>query len=193
MSDKTPSLGRYSARDRVIDELLILSVFAGEQRAVDRLGQRWSERLMRVATHMTGERELAEIAAQEAWVGICRNWHKLKDPAKFSPWAFGILRRKCFDAVRGQARRRKRISLMPDQSVGCRPALGELKIELNQAFDKLSPQHRTAAILYFAEELTLAEIAAALDRPLGTIQSRIHHARRKLKAALSGEDDDQTG
>ena len=193
MSDKTSSLGGYSARDRVIDELLILSVFAGEQRAVDRLGQRWSERLMRVATHMTGERELAEIAAQEAWVGICRNWRKLKDPAKFSAWAFGILRRKCFDAVRNKARRRQRDGRMVGEPATSQPARGELQVELSQAFDVLSPDHRTAAILYFAEELTLAEIAAALDRPLGTIQSRIHHARRKLKAALSGEDDDQTG
>jgi len=102
MSDKTPSLGHYSARDRVIDELLVLSVFAGEQQAVDRLGRRWNGRLLRVAMHLTGDLELAEMAAQEAWVGICRNWRKLKDPAKFSPWAFGILRRKCFDAVRGK-------------------------------------------------------------------------------------------
>jgi len=67
-----------------------------------------------------------------------------------------------------------------------------LQVELNQAFDVLSPDHRTAAILYFGEELTLAEIAAALGRPLGTIQSRIYHARRQLKAALSGENDEQT-
>ncbi len=70
MSDKTPSLGRYSARDRVIDELLILSVLAGEQQAIDRLGRRWNTRLLRVAMHITGDRELAEIATQEAWVGI---------------------------------------------------------------------------------------------------------------------------
>jgi len=65
---------------------------------------------------------------------------------------------------------------------------GELALELRQAFDVLTPDHRTAAILHFGEELTLAEIAAALDRPLGTIQSRIFHARRQLKAALSIDD-----
>ena len=188
MSDKTPSLGHYSARDRVIDELLVLSVFAGEQQAVDRLGRRWNGRLLRVAMHLTGDLELAEMAAQEAWVGICRNWRKLKDPAKFSPWAFGILRRKCFDAVRGKTRRRQRAGPMVGEPAPSQPARGELQVELNQAFDVLSPDHRTAAILYFGEELTLAEIAAALGRPLGTIQSRIYHARRQLKAALSGEE-----
>ncbi|MEO9968623.1 MAG: sigma-70 family RNA polymerase sigma factor [Hyphomonadaceae bacterium] len=189
---KDKALQRYSARDRVIDEMLVLGILAGEQRAVDRLGARWQMRLMRVAMHLTGDRELAEMAAQEAWVGICRNWRKLKEPAKFSPWAFGILRRKCFDAVRQKARNRDRSQAGAEAFETAQPALGELRMELSQAFDVLSAEHRTVAILYFAEELTLADIAAALDRPLGTIQSRIYHARRKLKAALSGEDNDQT-
>ena len=188
MSDKTSSLGGYSARDRVIDELLILSVLAGEQQAIDRLGRRWNTRLLRVAMHITGDRELAEIATQEAWVGICRNWRKLKDPTKFSAWAFGILRRKCFDAVRHKARGRRQVENMLAEPRVSHPPRGEMQIELSQAFDILSAPHRTVAILYFAEELTLAEIAAVLDRPLGTIQSRIHYARRKLQAALSEEN-----
>jgi len=190
---KSSSLSRYSARDRAVDQLLVLSVLSGDQRAVDRLGRRWQERLLRVARHLTGDMELAETAAQEAWIGICRNWGRLKDPASFSPWAFGILRRKCFDAVRKKARHAGRAA--PLQETGAeasQPACGELRVELSQAFDVLSPDQRTAAILYFAEELSLSEIAAVLDRPLGTIQSRIHYARRKLQAALSGEDNDQT-
>jgi RNA polymerase sigma-70 factor (ECF subfamily) len=143
---------------------------------------------MRVARYITGDEELAEMAAQEAWVGICRNWRRLNDPDKFSPWAFGILRRKCFDVARQAIRRSVRTAPLdgaPDPGV---PARGEMQIELSQAFDMLSPAHRTVAILYFGEELTLAEIAAVLDRPLGTVQSRIFHARKHLKAALSGEE-----
>lgn len=187
MSKSSP-LSRYSASDRVMDQLLVLHVLSGDQRAVDRLGVRWQGRLLRVARHITGDEELAELAAQEAWIGICRNWRRLSDPDKFSPWAFGILRRKCFDAARRATRRAARTSRMesaPEMSV---PARGEAQLELSQAFDALSPDHRTVAILYFGEELTLAEIAAVLDRPLGTVQSRIFHARRHLKAALSGED-----
>lgn len=186
MSKLSP-LPRYSATDRVMDQLLVLHVLSGDQRAVDRLGMRWQGRLLRVARHITGDEELAETAAQEAWVGICRNWHALKDPDKFSPWVFGVLRRKCFDAVRKKARYRTRESIMEATPQTSTPARGELQVELSQAFDTLSPDHRTVAILYFGEELTLAEIAAALDRPLGTIQSRIFHARRHLKVALSGD------
>jgi len=171
-----------------MDQLLVLHVLSGDQRAADRLGIRWQDRLMRVARHITGDEELAEIAAQDAWVGICRNWRRLKDPAKFSPWAFGILRRKCFDAVRKTARRNSHRASLDGAPEAGAPARGEMQLELAQAFATLSADHRTAAILYFGEELTLAEIAAVLDRPLGTIQSRIFHARRQLKAALSGEE-----
>lgn len=187
MSKSSP-LPRYSAADRVMDQLLVLHVLSGDMRALDRLGARWQVRLLRVARHITGDDELAEIAAQEAWVGICRNWRQLKDPEKFSPWAFGILRRKCFDAVRKASRNSARSAPLSMASERAVPASGEMQFELSRAFDSLSADHRTAAILYFGEELTLAEIATALDRPLGTIQSRIFHARRHLKAALSGED-----
>ena len=190
MEENSPSLARYSGRDRVIDELLVLSILAGEQQAVDRLGRRWSGRLLRVALHITGEIELAEMAAQETWIGICRNWRKLKDSGQFAPWAFGILRHKCMDAVRRKARRRARSMPLAEQRVTQSPARGDLKVELNQAFEQLTPPHRTTAILYFAEQLTLAEIAAVLDRPLGTVQSRVYHARQTLKAALSGDHNE---
>lgn len=191
MDEKT-LLARYSDRDRVVDQLLVLSVLAGEQRAVDQLGRRWQARLMRVALHLIGDVELAEHAAQETWVGICRNWRKLKDPGKFSAWVFGILRRKCLDTVRKSARYGARRAPLEAVSQASRPAFTHLQIELSQAFETLSADHRTVAILYFAEELTLAEIAAALDRPLGTIQSRVYYARRKLRAALLGESNEQT-
>ena len=52
----------------------------------------------------------------------------------------------------------------------------------------LPAEHRFAAHLFFIEGLTLAEIADAQGVPLGTAKSRLFHARRQLKAALSGDD-----
>ncbi len=57
-----------------------------------------------------------------------------------------------------------------------------------QAFAALAPEQRLAAHLYFVEGLTLAEIADVQDIPTGTAKSRLFHARRKLKVALSGEE-----
>ena len=55
-------------------------------------------------------------------------------------------------------------------------------------FAALPADQRLAAQLFFGEGLTLAEIAEVQAVPLGTAKTRLFHARRKLKAALSGDD-----
>ena len=74
---------------------------------------------------------------------------------------------------------------LPDVVV---PAQGEDSIAIAQAFGSLPPDQRFAAHLFFVEGLTLAELAEVQGIPVGTAKSRLFHARRKLKAALSGEN-----
>lgn len=66
--------------------------------------------------------------------------------------------------------------------------MAEQKYSIDQAMSLLGPQHQVAAVLFFGEGLTLAEIAFATGVPSGTVKSRIYHARQQLKAALSGEE-----
>jgi len=59
---------------------------------------------------------------------------------------------------------------------------------LNAAFASLPDDQRIAATLFFGEGLTLTDISDATCAPLGTVKSRLFHARQKLKAALSGSE-----
>ncbi|MEC7534157.1 MAG: sigma factor-like helix-turn-helix DNA-binding protein, partial [Pseudomonadota bacterium] len=61
-------------------------------------------------------------------------------------------------------------------------------VAIRHAFAALPTDQRFAAQLFFVEGLTLAEIAQVQSIPLGTAKTRLFHARRKLKAALSGDD-----
>lgn len=171
--------------DRVYDELLVTLVRAGNPEAGERLAARWQPRLLRTARRLLNNQEQAKDAVQETWVGICRGWMSLDDPAKFPAWAFSILHRKCADRIRVAQKQRAHetdtIADAPIQS-GVVDA-----ISVSQAFTQLSPDMRAAAVLYFSEGLTLAEIAIATDVPVGTAKSRIFHARQKLKAILDGE------
>lgn len=56
-----------------------------------------------------------------------------------------------------------------------------------RAVAELPPDQRAAVALFYLEDLRVAEIAAALDVPAGTVKTRLMHARRKLRAALEGE------
>lgn len=167
--------------DRVYDELLVTLVKAGDRAAGERLAARWHPRLIRTARRLLRNDDMARDAVQEAWLGIVRGVALLADPARFPGWAFGILHRKCADRIRRIGRERGVEEPPPDA------ASGEDRVAIDQAMARLSIEHRAAALLYFGEGLTLAEVAAATGVPLGIAKSRIFHARRLLAAALSGD------
>ena len=174
---------------RVFDELLVLHVQSGDRRALDRLAARWYPRLLVTARRLTGDAEAARDVVQESWAGIVRGLPRLSDPSKFRAWAFGILRRKCADHISFVSIKRARTGPMPEiDPAAVRPPDGA-RSDIERAFAELSPDHRTAATLFFAEGLTLIEVAAAMDVPVGTAKSRIFHARQHLKSLLKGDDD----
>ncbi len=175
---------------RVYDELLVRLARAGDRRAGERLARRWTPRLLRTARRMLGDAELARDAVQEAWAGICKGWRRLEDPAAFPAWAFGILHNKCRDTIRrNQAMRAREVGLETVREPAISPR-GEDAAAISGALSRLSLEHRTTAILFFGEGLTLAEIARATGVPEGTAKSRLFHARQKLRADLKGQDDE---
>lgn len=173
--------------ERVYDELLVTLARSGDRAAANRLAARWYPRLIRTALRLVRDRSDAEEAVQEAWAGICRGWPRLSDPAMFPGWAFGILRRKCVDRIRKSQTERNRTALIEAAPEPSQPARDELQVEIDQALAGLSDDHRLAAILYFGEGLSLNEIAAVTDVPVGTAKSRIFNARQHLKSRLKGE------
>ncbi len=171
-----------NAESQLYDELLVMLVQSGDRRAVERLASRWHKRLARTARRLLQDDEMALAASQEAWLSILRGIGNLRDPARFAPWAFGILRRRCSDALR----QKQSVAGQLDAECGTTGSQDDA-LAIRQAFASLPKEQRFAAQLYFVEGPTLAEIAEAQGVPLGTAKSRLFHARRKLKAALRGD------
>lgn len=175
--------------DALRDEWLVIRLQSGDRDAWGELAASWHPRLLRTARRYLGEDAGVEASVQESWVAILRSIGGLRDPARFAPWAFGILRRKCIDRVRLAQRDRGRSAELEDPPVA---PPQEDAAALRSALVSLPPDQRFAAQLFYVEGLTLAEIAEAQGVPQGTAKSRLFHARRKLKAALSdrpeGED-----
>jgi RNA polymerase sigma factor (sigma-70 family) len=171
---------------RVFDELLLIQARGGDIRAAERLAIRWYPRLLRTARRILLETDLAEDAVQEAWAAICSGWIGLQDTARFPAWAYAILSRKCADCLRKRIRQRTEV-LDPVPNVS--PPESERRLALNQAFANLPDDQRVAATLFFGEGLTLSEVSIATEVPVGTVKSRIFHARRYLKSALDRRHD----
>ncbi|QUL36502.1 RNA polymerase sigma factor [Erythrobacter sp. JK5] len=178
----------------VFDELLVMLAQQGDKRALERLHARWNPRLARAALRYTGDADLARDLVQECWIGIWKGLGRLRDPARFRAYAFAVLHRRGADHLRRVIGERTHAAALADNGTDdpSFPAMQAERLALHQAFAALPPDQRLAAHLHFVEGLTLREIAEVQDVATGTAKSRLFHARRKLKAALSGQTPETT-
>ena len=169
---------------QIADELLVLACQNGDAHAFERLVARWQKPLWRHARRVTGRDDLAWDALQEAWLAVVRGLRRLHDAARFEAWAHRIVRRKSADLVRGDKRRREaiaeaghRVDQDDDKDAGVTDALV-------RALRTLAPKHREVLALHYRDGFGIAEIAALLHIPAGTVKSRLHHARQQIKERL---------
>ena len=169
---------------------LTASAQAGSEAAFAALVRGWNPRLMAHAWRLLGDREAARDAAQGAWLEIARGLGTLRDPQAFPAWAYRITSRQAAGHIRRrQADRRLATDLERESLIADTPQEADdgASAALQQAIRALPPDQRAAIALHHFEGLSVAETAVALDAPVGTIKTRLMHARLKLKAALEGE------
>jgi RNA polymerase sigma-70 factor, ECF subfamily len=147
-------------------------------------------RILRLATGMLRDRDLAEDVAQETFVRAFRFYTSFRSESALSTWLYRIAVNLCIDAQRKQARTERlgdddeRAELPdpspePDRTLEAR----ELARHAAAALEKLSPDHKAILILREVEGLSYAEIASVLRIPKGTVMSRLFHARTNLQKA----------
>lgn len=182
--------------ERIFDEYLVAAALSGDHAAWQRLVQRWQPRLLRHAWRLLGDAERARDAVQEAWLEILRGLVRLQDLAAFPAWALRIVSRRC-QRLQPAANRECALEPEAEAALGDKAAhAGELAADMQSvraALDTLPAAQRSALALFYLEDLSVAEIAIALDVPPGTVKTRLMHARHKLRALLGGDADEQAG
>ena len=143
-----------------------------------------AEPLRRFATFLTGDPHHAADLAQEALVRTYRHWTRIEG-AEAAPYARKIL----VNLVRSEHRkvlvRRKYDRATDDPTVSPSARIDDW-MEISTALKVLSPIRRAAVILRFYEDMSEADIARILDRPVGTIKSDIHRGLARLRRELEG-------
>ncbi len=142
--------------------------------------------LRRLATAIVLDREVADDVVQDsllaAWQGIGR----LRDPALFRTW----LRRIVINRARNALRRPRSLRLVDAVGPIDSPVVADPSNEwsdalaVEAAMRDLSPDQRVCAALYYLERRRIADIAELLGIPAGTVKSRLHAARARLREAL---------
>lgn len=128
----------------------------------------------------------AQDAMQNALLLAYRHLEELRTFEKFKPWLLRILTRECWRL----AELRQREAPLPEARQGTPAPTPDIdtRLTLWQAVQALSPDHRTVILLYYYEDMPLADIAKALDISPAAAKKRLSRAREQLRGALRQED-----
>ena len=158
---------------------------AGDIEAFRHIVERYQAEAIGHATAILGAHEDAMDAVQEALIDAFQALDQLDLSRRFYPWFYVILRNRCYKLAHGHKKREMSSSnemeiLAPAASV--RP---EDSMLLEQAMLELSTEDRELITLRHLDGLSYQELAERLEVPQGTIMSRLHHARKKLRDRLA--------
>lgn len=194
-SDENPVL-------RDPDVRLMLRAKAGDETAFTKLVANYQDRLVGVLAHLLQNKEAAEDLAQEVFLRIFRARHGYEPTAKFSTWLFRIANNLANNQRRDTGRR-KEVALNVNDSgpLGPRPAerliaeksglmptrqydKAEMCAMVQAALATLNENQRMAVLLHRFEEMSYADIAAALETTPTAVKSLLSRARDNLREAL---------
>ena len=166
---------------------------AGDREAFRHLVERYQSEAFGHAVTVLGDREDALDAVQEAFLDAFRALDRFDPSRRFYPWFYTILRNRCFKLAAG---RRRREMERTDELELLSPAPGvspEEALLLERALLRMTDQERELITLRHLDGLSYEELAERLEVPVGTIMSRLYHARKKLREKLSRHLDRFSG
>ncbi|MFG3657071.1 RNA polymerase sigma factor [Streptomyces sp. NPDC047706] len=168
------------------DGLLVVRCQLGEREAFRELVALWHPRLWRYVRSMVSSPHLADDLAQEAWVAVVRGLPRLRQPERFAPWLFTIVRRTVTDHLR-QTCKAPETAMEEAATVVADDELGSVltMMQIEAGLTALPPSEREVLILFHLEDLPLASCAEVLGVPAGTVKSRLYRARRMLRNYLA--------
>jgi RNA polymerase sigma-70 factor (ECF subfamily) len=179
------------------DRELVARAQAGDLAAFEPLVEKYRQRVWRLARNVVRDREEARDVAQEAFIRAFQALPSFRGQSAFYTWLFRITMNVAADRVRARAARGRAFGtepvpeeewdrLMVEQGDSPATSAGraEERARITRAVDTLPEHHRTIIMLGDVEGLSYREIADVLHIPMGTVMSRLHNARRKLRDAL---------
>ncbi|MEH0108140.1 RNA polymerase sigma factor SigE [Tersicoccus sp. MR15.9] len=163
--------------------------------AWDDLVREHSPRVYRLAYRLTGNRQDAEDLVQETFIRVFRSLATFQ-PGSLTGWMHRITTNLFLDSARRRSRTRTETlgddgaDRLPSSEPGPERSFefSHLDLDVQAALDQLSPSFRAAVVLSDLEGYSYDEVADALGLKLGTVRSRIHRGRAKLRVALAHRD-----
>jgi RNA polymerase sigma-70 factor, ECF subfamily len=178
--------------DRLRERFLVRQFQRGNTDAFLALVRSYERRLLYFLRRFERDPERALDALQEVWLTAWRTRGLLRSPGAFRAWIYRIAHGKVINGIRSEMRRRQ---VEEEQQRSGAPvatrtgASWEAAELVHFALSRVSPEHREVLTLRFLEEMTIEEIAEAIDCPVGTVKSRLHYARREIQSVIEEQEN----
>jgi RNA polymerase sigma-70 factor (ECF subfamily) len=174
--------------DRAGYEWIALRCQSGDMSAFEDLIAIMERPLLYYASSLTGSQDSGLDVLQEVWIKVLGGIRKLKDPGSLRSWLYSITHGVAVDRVRRNTSRERaeQVELEDFQEAGEPSFADEDAAAIHLALSQIGVRHREVLVLYFLEDMSIAEIADAVGCSEGTVKSRMHYAKRAMKEVLSG-------
>jgi RNA polymerase sigma-70 factor (ECF subfamily) len=181
------------------EALLIDNLREGDTTALAILVEKYKRLVYRIAIQITKNHEDANDVMQDTFLKVYESIHSFRKDAAFETWLYRIVVNHAMNLVKRRERQREcslsrtsEMEIDPDlrrsADLANNPHLNAERKELQkwvmQAVNSLPLKHRMVVILHEFEGLTHSEIASILNCSEGTVRSRLHYARQKLRDLL---------
>lgn len=178
----------------ILEDYFVASARLNDRQAMSRLVELRGPRLLVHATRLLGNPEEARDVVQDSWVEILNGLRGLRETRAFPAWATRIVSRRCARLIKKKQGQRALVSVIGVQTDTAVQSEGPGAAEasmVRRAINALPPPEQAATIaLFYLEDMSVAEVAIALDIPVGTVKTRLMHSRIKLKELLKGKSND---
>ena len=180
--------------DRRDDAVLSTAASTGDRTALDVLLDRHVDRIHAVCRRICGPDDAFD-ATQDALISITRSIDRFDGQCAFTTWMHRVATNAALDELRRRKRRPDPVAPDPESVIALTPSSrsGDPervvdRLDLDAALARLPDEFRVAVVLRDVSDLDYAEIAAALEVPIGTVRSRISRGRAALARELGNHD-----
>lgn len=181
------------------EHTLLMEAQQGDYFAFDQLHLKLEPIITRFVRRLVGYGQHVEDIVQDVFFTLFKNLEAIDPPEKLRPYLFRVARHRSYDLLRKQGRYDQvslddepinvRVSFTSQSSISPDEATHWLllQMEVQEAIDQLPEHQRQTLILYSEEDMTYAEIAEVTDVSIGTVKSRLFHAKKNLRGLLKPE------
>ncbi|WP_326819944.1 RNA polymerase sigma factor [Streptosporangium sp. NBC_01756] len=172
------------ARERDADAAVLTRMADGDTSALTEVYERYAGPLFAFLYRLAGDRGTAEEILQDTLLAVWRSAGTYQSRSSVSTWLFGVARRQAHNRLRGVP---PPLAAEPSDGADPLPGPEELAVggeRVQAALVRLPLAQREVVVLSFLNDLSHREIAEVLGIPVGTVKSRLHHARATLRECI---------